>query len=131
MAKIQKRRAMHWKLYIKLKCGKWGDFVISDEAMFYFGGSYGRRRVGYVRMGENVGDKLKFVKRDAFARGFMAWAAVSSRGKSEIRIIPKRTQVNSEYYFNKVLKPFIQKDVPRLFPEGKHVMTFHQDSASS
>ncbi|KAH3733131.1 hypothetical protein DPMN_039556 [Dreissena polymorpha] len=30
-------------------------------------------------MGENVGDKLKFVKRDAFDRGFMACAALSSR----------------------------------------------------
>ncbi|KAH3859659.1 hypothetical protein DPMN_102478 [Dreissena polymorpha] len=40
-------------IYLKLKCGK---------------------------MGENFGDKLKFVKRDAFARGFMACAALSSRG---------------------------------------------------
>ena len=99
--------------------------------MFYLGGSYERRIVCYVRMGENVGDKLKFVKRDAFARGFMACAALSSRGKSVIRIIPKGTKVNSEYYINKVLKQFIRKDVPRLFPEDKHVMTFHQDSASS
>ena len=65
--------------------------------MFYLGGSYGRRRVCYVRMGENVGDKLKFVKRDAFARCFMACAALPSRGKSVIRIIPKGTKVNSEY----------------------------------
>ncbi|KAH3696038.1 hypothetical protein DPMN_083500 [Dreissena polymorpha] len=100
MAQIQKRRARSWKLYLKLKCSKWIDFVTSDEAMFYVDGSYGRRRVGYVRMGENVGDKLKFVKRDAFASGFMACAAVSSRGKSEIRIISKRTKVNSEYCIN-------------------------------
>ena len=82
-------------------------------------------------MGENVGDKLKFVKRDAFARGFMACAALSSRGKSVIRIIPKEIKVNSEYYINKVLKQFIRKDVPRLFPEDEHVMTFHKDGASS
>ncbi|KAH3854810.1 hypothetical protein DPMN_097359 [Dreissena polymorpha] len=43
-------------------------------------------------MGENVGDKLKFVKRDAFARGFMAYAALSSRGTSVIRKIPKGTK---------------------------------------
>ncbi|KAH3858192.1 hypothetical protein DPMN_100811 [Dreissena polymorpha] len=56
---------------------------------------------------------------------------VSSRGKPEIIIIPKGTKVYSEFYINICLKPFIRKDVPRLFPEGKHVMTFHQDSASS
>ncbi|KAH3752293.1 hypothetical protein DPMN_186909 [Dreissena polymorpha] len=88
MTHIQKRGARFWKLYLKLKCDKWRDFVTSDEAMIYLCGSYGRRRVCYVRLAENAGDKLKFVKRDAFARGVMAWAAVSSRGKLEIRIIP-------------------------------------------
>ncbi|KAH3749516.1 hypothetical protein DPMN_184014 [Dreissena polymorpha] len=89
MEQIQKRRAMSWELYLKLTCGKWRDFDTPDEAMFYLGGSYGKRRVRYVRMGENIGDALKFVKRDAFARGFITWTAVSSRGKSEIRIIPR------------------------------------------
>ncbi|KAH3690978.1 hypothetical protein DPMN_192926 [Dreissena polymorpha] len=56
MAQIQKRRARSWELYLKLKCGKWRDFVTSDEAMFYLGGSYVRIRVCYVRMGEDVGD---------------------------------------------------------------------------
>ncbi|KAH3834741.1 hypothetical protein DPMN_108076 [Dreissena polymorpha] len=79
MEQIQKRMAISWELYLKLTCGKWRDFDTPDEAMFYLGGSYGRRRVWYVRMGENVGDALKFVKRDAFARGFITWAAVSSR----------------------------------------------------
>ena len=65
--------------------------------MFFLGGSYGRRRVCYARMGENVGDKLKFVKRDAFARGFMACAALSSRGKSVIRIIPKEGKLRILY----------------------------------
>ncbi|KAH3848046.1 hypothetical protein DPMN_090384 [Dreissena polymorpha] len=82
-------------------------------------------------MGEHIGDKLKFVKRDVFARGFMAWDAVSSRGKSEIRIIPKGTKVNSGFYINTVMKSFIRIDILRLFPESKLVMTFHYDSASS
>ncbi|KAH3806929.1 hypothetical protein DPMN_135259 [Dreissena polymorpha] len=43
-------------------------------------------------MGENFGDKLKFVKRDAFARGFRAWAAVSSRGKPEDQNNSQRDQ---------------------------------------
>ena len=99
--------------------------------MFYLGGSYGRRKVCYIRKGEEVGDKLKFVKRDSFARWFMAQAGVSSRGKTEIRIIDKGAKVNSKFYINKVLKPFLDKDVPKLFPEGQNAMIFHQDSASS
>ena len=44
-----------------------------------------------------VSDKHKFVKRDSFARGFMAQAGVSYRGKTEIRIIDK-VKVYSKYY---------------------------------
>ena len=112
-------------------CGRgWQNFVASDEAMFYLGGSYGRRRVCYLRKGEKPSDKLKYVKRVAFASGFMAWAGVSFRGKTDIRIIDKGTEVNSKIYIKNVLKPFLDKDVPRLFPCGSEEMVFHQDGAS-
>lgn len=131
-SQIEKRRQRSWQLYRRLKCGKWKKIVTTDEAMFYMGGSYGRRRVCYVRKGHDDPSKLKFVKRDAFAPGFMAWAGVSFHGKTEIRIIPKGVKVNSQYYIDKVLKPFISKDAPRMFP-GDTIkdMVFHQDSASS
>ena len=98
----------------------------------YLGGSYGRRRVCYIRKGHNGPSKLKFVKRESFAPGFMAWAEVSFHGKNEIRIIPKVVKVNSQFYIDKVLKPFIKHDAPRMFP-GDQIkdMVFHQDSALS
>ena len=51
--------------------------MTTDEAMFYMGGSYGRRRVCYIRSNETDMQKLKFVKPDSFAPGFMVWAGVS------------------------------------------------------
>ena len=56
---------------------------------------------------------------------------MSYRGKTEIRIIDKDTKVNSKYYCEQVLKPFLDNDVPRLFPDDLESMAFHQDSASS
>ena len=53
------------------------------------------------------------------------------RGKTEIRIIDKGTKVNSKYYCEQVLKPFLDNDVPRLFPDDPESMVFHHDSASS
>ncbi|KAH3786953.1 hypothetical protein DPMN_165071 [Dreissena polymorpha] len=49
---------------MKLRGGRWKNFVTSDEAMLCLGGSYERRKVCYMRKGETVSDKLKFVKRD-------------------------------------------------------------------
>ena len=55
---------------VSLTCGK----RTTGEAKFYIGGSYGRRRVCYVRSTKTDFKKLKFVKRDSFAPGFMVWA---------------------------------------------------------
>ena len=41
-AQIKKRRARAWRLYLCLNNNKWKNFVTTDEAMFYMGGSYGR-----------------------------------------------------------------------------------------
>ena len=83
---------------------------------FYLGGTYGRRRVCNYRKGVDDVSKLKFVKHDSFAAGFMAWASVSFHDKSDIRIIDKGVKVNSDFYINKVLKPSVNNDVPRMFP---------------
>ena len=61
----------------------------------------------------------------------MVWAGVSFFGKLSKQFIDKGVKINADYYINKVLKPFIKKDVPRLFPGFERDMVFHQDSASS
>ena len=61
---------------------------MTDEAMFNFGGSYGRRWVCYIRKEHGNPSKLKYVKSDSFAPGFLACALVSSHGKTETQIIP-------------------------------------------
>jgi hypothetical protein len=53
------------------------------------GGSYGKRHVCYVRENETDRRKLKLVKRDSFALGFMVWAGISSYGKTSLKIINK------------------------------------------
>ncbi|CAF4482595.1 unnamed protein product [Rotaria sp. Silwood2] len=64
------------------------------------------------------------------ARGFMVWGGVSSQGKTAFRFVAPGTKVNSNYYINKILKPFLAQDVPRLFPKRRKVKWFfHQDSA--
>ena len=79
---IKKRRAWAWRLYPRLNNNKWKNIVTTDEAMFYMGGSYGRRRVCYIRSNEMDMQKLKFVKRDSFAPGCMVWAGVRYYGKT-------------------------------------------------
>ena len=57
--------------------------MMIDEAMFNLGGSYSRRRVCYIRKGHGDTSKLKCVKSDSFAPGFLASAVTSFYGKTE------------------------------------------------
>ena len=83
--------------------------MTTDEAMFNLGGSYGRRWVCYIRKGHGHLSKLKYVKSDLLAPGFLAWALVSFHGKTETQITPKGVKVNLKFYIGKVLKPFIKR----------------------
>ena len=51
--------------------------------------------------------KLKLVKLDSFAPGFLAWVVISFYGKPEVLIIPKGVKVNLQYFIGKVLEPLI------------------------
>ncbi|CAF4212456.1 unnamed protein product [Rotaria sordida] len=62
----------------------------------------------------------------------MVWGGVSSQGKTTLRFVAPGTKVNSNCYINKVLKPFLTRDVPRLFPKTRKIKWFfHQDSVPS
>jgi hypothetical protein len=79
--------------------------------MIFMGGSYGRRRACYVRTNETELTKLKFVKRDALILGFMVLAGVINYGMTSLFFINKGRKVNANYYIDKVLKPFLKKDI--------------------
>ena len=55
--------------------------MTTDKTMFNLDGSYGRRCVCYICKGHGNPSKLKYVKSDLFAPGFLAWALVSSQAK--------------------------------------------------
>ncbi|CAF2087242.1 unnamed protein product [Rotaria magnacalcarata] len=62
----------------------------------------------------------------------MVWGGVSSHGKTTLRFVEPGAKINSNYYINNILKPFLRRDVPHLFPENGRVEWFlHQDSAPS
>ncbi|GBM32091.1 hypothetical protein AVEN_150074-1 [Araneus ventricosus] len=50
-------------------------------------------------------------------------------GITKPRFVQPGTKINSEYYIQKILKPFLKDDYCRLYPNGDVV--FHQDSAPS
>ena len=70
---------------------------------------YGRKRICYVRNGEERSDKVTYLKHYAFAIGFLTSAGVLYRGNTEYRIIDNGTKVKRNFYIEKVIKPFLIK----------------------
>ncbi|KAF2888120.1 hypothetical protein ILUMI_18053 [Ignelater luminosus] len=100
--KIEKRKKRSWGLYRALNNGKWKKYITTDEAWFYINNVNGARRIQIYGVG---------------------W------GKTKLHLIDPGAKVNSTYYINNVLKPFLTKDALRLYPDGDFV--FHHDSAPS
>ena len=47
-------------------------------------------------------------------KGVMVWG-----GKTTLRFVQSGAKINSNYYINNILQPFLQRDIPRLFPKKK------------
>ena len=63
-------------------------------------------------------DRMIIQQNTSQPKGFMVWGGVSSKGKTTLRFVALGIKVNSNYYINKVLKPFLARDVPHLFPKA-------------
>ena len=129
---IMKRRQRSRQLYRRLAHHRYKKFITTDEAWFYLDASSGKRKVCYIKKTDPDYDRMIIQQNTSRPKGFMVWGCVSSKGKITLRFVVPGTKVNSNYYINKVLKPFLARDAPHLFPKKHRIKWyFHQDSAPS
>lgn len=125
---IEKRWRRSWPLYRRLRCQRWKKVITSDEALFHLSVTNGKTKCQYKTRGEN-NSKLEVYPKVQFPIGVMVWLGISANGCTAVRFVKPGAKINSDYYINKVLKPFIRRDIPKLYPNGDYL--FHQDSAPS
>lgn len=121
---LMKRKLRSWKLYRSLANGRYKNVITTDEAWFHLADFNKPRTTFYSKIGMVVPTARR---PPHHSKGLMAWAGVSSNGKTRLRWVEPGAKINSEYYINRVLKPFIKNDVHTLYPDGNFI--FHQDSA--
>ena len=71
-----------------------------------------------------ISDARLYVKRRAFPKSIMIWAAASKQGKTSVHFVEPRERINGVYYCTKILKKFIPK-MRKMCPN----FIFHQDGA--
>lgn len=119
------------RLYEKVLAGKRSEFVVTlDEAMFGLHDSNGKRKVCYVKRGEQVPESW-VVESDQFHNSFMVVGIMSGRGTLPLVRVPKKVKVNGDWYIKYVLKPLVEKHIPKVYGADMSKVTIHHDAATS
>jgi hypothetical protein len=61
----------------------------------------------------------------------MIVGAISGRGVLPLIKVPPKAKVNADYYISYVLKPLLEIELPKLYPNDLHKVFLHHDKASS
>ena len=120
------------RLYQQLANYLYRNFVTTDESWFYLDGTEGKRNVCYIKKTDPDYETMILQQDSSRPKGFMVWAGISSRGKTSTRFVQPGTKINVDYYIDHILKPFLFRDLHRLFSVGEEKkMIYHHDSAPS
>ncbi|CAF3424905.1 unnamed protein product [Rotaria sp. Silwood1] len=127
-----KRRQRSHGLYRQLANHRHKKFITTDESWFSLDRIRGKRKVCYIKKSDPNYDRMIIQQNTSRPKGFMVWGGISSRGKTNLRFVEPGAKINSDYYINNILQPFLRQDIPRLIPRKERIKWFfHQDSAPS
>ncbi|XP_074597265.1 uncharacterized protein LOC141852231 [Brevipalpus obovatus] len=102
--------------------------ITTDEKIFQLPANCGQSEFFFKKSKDR--QRHFFIRRQqSFPKQVMVWAGISWNGKTKLRFIQPGVKINSVYYINNVLKPFINEDLKKLYPDNDGI--FHQDSAPS
>ena len=123
---IAQRYQRSWPLYLQLRKDRWKNFITSDEKRFVLE-ICNNKTTYYYTDSIGKGPEYSLKKAPQNVHSVMVWGAVSAHGKSKLYYIAPKVKINAEYYISSIMKPFIKKDLPRLYPDGNYI--YQQDSA--
>ena len=83
----------------------------------------------YKKKGIVVPDAWKKLPRQNWPKNVMVAMGVCWRGKSRTCVFLENTKINADNFIKLILKPMLEKDIPRLYGRDAKKVTFHMDSA--
>ena len=104
-----------------------------DEAWLPFTVNRGETEFFYdSKLAKNRRDDPPFaVQSPGFPPKRMFAAGYSWRGPTRLYIVEDNAKINGEYFLEKILKPMMLEDVPRLYGADSGKVVLHMDSAPS
>lgn len=129
---VLNRRKRARGLYRRLANHRYKNFITTGDSWFYLHGIEGKRKVCYIKKTDPKYERMMIQQDSSRPKGFMVWGGISSCGETCLRFVRPGAKIDSDYYINNILKPFLSRDVPRLVRIRRtRKLILHQDSAPS
>jgi len=129
---IRIRKTTARKLYEKHLAGKKSEFMVTlDEAWFYVDNCNGSRRICYRRVDEKMPHDWVVEKLESYGTKIMVVGGICGRGVLPLHMVPPNVKINSHYYINEVMKPWLEVEVQKKYGKETSKVTVHHDLASS
>ncbi|GBM30687.1 hypothetical protein AVEN_259559-1 [Araneus ventricosus] len=114
---VQIVRQRLWPLDKLLRKDRWRKFITTDEAWIYLSDTNAKFKVQYLSRDQNRRD-LTPSTTVPHPKGIMVWMGISTNGATKPRFVQTGAKIDSEYYIQKILKPFLKDDYCRLYSNG-------------
>ena len=76
-----------------------------------------------------IPDDWKKKPRKSWPRKIMVVIGICWYGKTKAYIVPEKAKVNADYFIQHILKPIVEKDIPRIYGDLSWKVRIHMDSA--
>ncbi|OQV19433.1 hypothetical protein BV898_06547 [Hypsibius exemplaris] len=118
--------------FLKLLEGDRWKYVVSfDEFCLSMNDCGGIRDCYYRKKGKPVPESRTKKWKQKFPKKVMCAAGVSYRGATSIYFVSPTSKVDSAFFLNNIVKPIVEKGIPRPYPGKEHKVILHFDIASS
>src|SRR5277367_6953281 len=120
------------KLLERHLAGTKSEYVVTlDEAYIYLDYCNGIRKIYYKQPGQEVPEEWLVKCKETWPTRFMIVGEMTGRGVLPLIKVPRKVKVNAAYYQDFILKPYLEKHVPQIYPGELDKVTFHHEKASS
>ena len=89
----------------------------------------GQTNFYYQFEGQVVPESWRKMPKSSWPKQLMVAIGICYRGKTKVYIVPPKSKVNARFFIDNILKPIVEKDIPRLYPGEEHKVVIHMDSA--
>ncbi|GBL72060.1 hypothetical protein AVEN_115076-1 [Araneus ventricosus] len=104
---VQIKRQRSWPLHKLLRKGRWRKFMTIDEAWIYLSDTNAKSKVTYLNRDQNRQD-LTPSTTVPHPKSVMVWMGISPNVVTKPRFVQPGAKINSEYYIQKILSPFLR-----------------------